>query len=152
LIINLAIERFCNPNFTVTVSSFELAITAENGKCSYGVNNVGTYNSTFDKKDIVDQVNENPAGHFNYSQLMDEANKHTYVVTELFENSDIPESVFSMFLPEDSLPTTTFRDIPLKKIKRNGVKYLCYPTPSDYVYNSLKLTRKEVDYICYPRT
>ena len=148
----LAIERFCSPNFSVPISNFEFKITAENGNCSYGIDNVGTYNSTFNKKDVVDQVNENPAGHFNYTQLIDEAKNHTYVVTEVFEDGEIPESMFSMFLPEETLPTTTFQDVPPKKRKKNRVKYMCYPTPPNYVYDALKHTnRKKVDYACYPR-
>jgi len=39
--------RFYSPEFTVPVSGFEFKITSENGMCSYGVGNVGTYNNTF---------------------------------------------------------------------------------------------------------
>ena len=150
LIILLAIGRFCSPNFRLSLSSFRFKVTAENGKCSFGIDKVGAYNSNFNRGDVVDQVIENPAGHFNYTELIDETKKYTYVVTELFENTTIPKSVFSTFLPKETLPTTTFHDVlPMKKII-SGIWYLCYPTPNGYAYNALKFTSREnVDYVCY---
>ena len=148
----LAIETFCSPNFSVPISGHEFKITAKNGKCSYGLDNYGIYNSNFSRGDVVDQVNENPAGHFDYAELIDETKKYTYVLTELFENADIPKSVFSTFLPKQTFPTTTFHDVPPRKTKKKRVKYLCYPTPAKYVYKALRFTsRKKVDYVCYHR-
>ena len=79
--------------------------------CSYGVCNVGHYNSTFEKKDIADQC-FNPAGQFDYDQLISQAKNQTYVLTELFSTTDIPQSIFSVFLPKETLPTTKFLGAP----------------------------------------
>ena len=76
--------------------------------CSYGAGNIGTYNRTFFQKDIIDQAYGNPAGKFNYAQLLSQAKMQTYVLTELFNETDISESIFSVFMPDEMLPTTTF--------------------------------------------
>ena len=76
--------------------------------CSYGVGNTGSYARTFSKNDITDQVYNNPAGHFDCKQLLDQAKLQTYVITELFSATCVPKSVFSVFLPHDAFPTTDF--------------------------------------------
>ena len=76
--------------------------------CSYGIGNVGTYISSFASTEIADQAFNNPAGQYNYTQLLGQAMSQAYIVTDLFENSDIPESLFSTFLPDESMPTTEF--------------------------------------------
>ena len=129
--------------------SVELKITAGNGGCSYGVDNIGTYNSNFNRGDVVDQVNENPAGSFDYAELIDETKKYTYVVTELFKSTNISESVFSIFLPRNKLPTTTFHDATPGQAEHEGIIYICYPTPVDYDYNAPMITDGIVDYVCY---
>ncbi|XP_065903024.1 uncharacterized protein [Dysidea avara] len=103
-----AIEELCSPNFSIPVSTFEMKIVSENGMCSYGVGNVGSYNNTFTRTDVLDQAYNNPAGYYNYTELIDQANTQTYVLTRLFDKTDIPESVFSVFLPDETLPTTNF--------------------------------------------
>ena len=85
-----------------------MKIVSENGMCSYGVGNVGSYNNTFTRTDVLDQAYNNPAGYYNYTELIDQANTQTYVLTRLFDKTDIPESVFSVFLPDETLPTTNF--------------------------------------------
>ena len=79
--------------------------------CSYGVCNVGHYNDSFRKQDIADQC-FNPAGQFDYDQLIHQAKNQTYVLTELFNTTEIPKSVFSVFLPGETLPTTKFLEAP----------------------------------------
>ena len=76
--------------------------------CSYGVGNTGSYTSSFSERDIRDQAFKNPAGKFKYMELLDQAKMQTYVLTELFDNTCIPKSVFSVFLPYTTLPTTDF--------------------------------------------
>lgn len=80
--------------------------------CSFGVGNVGTYNSTFTERDIAAQVFNNPAGQYNYTQLLSQAKNQTYVITELFGNSNISPSVFTTFLPNETFPTTDFLSAP----------------------------------------
>ena len=80
--------------------------------CSYGIGNVGTYNSIFTSTDIVDQVFGNPAGRFDYNELIEQAMDQTYVITDLFDNSDLPMSLFSIFLPNTTMPTTDFLSDP----------------------------------------
>ena len=79
--------------------------------CSYGVCNVGHYNDTFTKKDVADQC-FNPAGQFDHDQLINQAKNQTYVLTELFSTTEIPKTVFSLFLPGETLPTTEFLKAP----------------------------------------
>ena len=79
--------------------------------CSYGVCNVGHYNDTFTKQDVADQ-NFNPAGQFDHDQLINQAKNQTYVLTELFSTTEIPKSVFSLFLPGETFPTTEFLESP----------------------------------------
>jgi len=105
-------EKFCDPNFSVKVITFTIKMTAANGMCSFGAGNVGTYNSTFTKKDIPAQVFNNPAGQFNYTQLLSQAKTQTYVITELFNSSNISPSVFTTFLPNETFPTTDFLSAP----------------------------------------
>ena len=107
-----AIQKFCGPEFTVPVSGLEFKITSENGMCSFGVGNVGTYNSTFTKRNVIDQAYDNPAGFFNYTELIDQAKSQTYVIIDLFSNTEIPRSVFSVFLPNEVFPTIDFLSAP----------------------------------------
>ena len=86
--------------------------TSANGMCSFGPGNVGSYNRTFIEEDIAYQAFNNPAGQFNYSQLLDEAKKQTYIITGLFNNSDISPSMFNIFLPDETIPTTDFLTAP----------------------------------------
>ena len=79
--------------------------------CSYGAGNVGTYNSTFEQEDITAQAFNNPAGRYNYTQLLNQARSQTYVITELFNNSDISPTVFNIFLPNEAIPTTDFLSV-----------------------------------------
>ena len=76
--------------------------------CSYGVGNVGTYNSSFTGVDINEQAFNNPAGRYNYSELVAQAMNQTYVINELFDNSGVPQSLFLTFLPNDTMPNTSF--------------------------------------------
>ena len=76
--------------------------------CSYGVGNVGTYNSSFTGVDINEQAFNNPAGRYNYSELVAQAMNQTYVISELFDNSGVPQSLFFTFLPNDTMPNTSF--------------------------------------------
>ena len=78
--------------------------------CSYGVGNVGTYNNTFVHEDIAAQP-FNPAGEYNYTQLLNQARNQTYIITELFSNLDISPMMFSLFLPNEAIPTTDFLSI-----------------------------------------
>ena len=87
-------------------------LTAADGMCSYGIGNVGTYNSDFTSTDIASQVFNNPAGRYDYGQLIGQAMNQTYIVTDLFENLDDPSSLFSTFLPGETLPTTEFLSAP----------------------------------------
>ena len=79
--------------------------------CSYGADNVGTYNSTFMQEDITAQAFNNPAGRYNYTQLLNQARSQTYIITELFNNSDISPTMFNIFLPNEAIPTTDFLSI-----------------------------------------
>ena len=94
------------------MSGFDIKLVAENGMCSYGVGNVGTYNSTFTKRNVIDQAYDNPAGYYNYTELISQAKGQTYVLTRLLGNTDISESVFLVFLPNETLPTTDFLSAP----------------------------------------
>jgi len=80
--------------------------------CSYGVGNVGTYNSSFASMDISEQMFNNPAGQYNHTQLIDQAVNQTYIITDLFNSSNMLESFFSTFLPNDTMPTTAFLSDP----------------------------------------
>ena len=101
-------EKFCSPTFGIQYSGITLKITADNGMCSYGVGNVGTYNSTFMQEDIAAQAFNNPAGQYNYTQLLNQARSQTYIITELFSNSDISPTMFNIFLPNEAIPSTDF--------------------------------------------
>ena len=76
--------------------------------CSYGIGNEGTYNSSFTSTDIANQIFNNPAGRCDYEQLLGQAMNQTFIVTDQFENSDILESLFSTFLPDEPMPSTEF--------------------------------------------
>lgn len=91
-----------------------LKVISANGMCSYGVGNTGNYTSMFSKRDIKDQVYSNPAGQFDYIQLVNQAKMQTYVITELFDTSStcISKSLFSLFLPHKTFPTTDFLNAP----------------------------------------
>ena len=82
--------------------------------CTFGVDSVSPYMSTFDRLEISDQE-DNPAGTFNLAQLREQARPQTYAVTDLLTNrSDI------MMLYENVLPG---RDIP-------NLDFLTAPTPT----------------------
>ena len=104
-------DKFCNPTFSIEYSGITLQVTTENGMCSYGTGNVGTYNSTFVREDIAVQTFNNPAGRYNYTQLLNQARSQTYIITELFTNSDISSTMFNIFLPNEAIPTTDFLSI-----------------------------------------
>ena len=109
------ITQFCDPSYTIEVPGYSnpIPITAPNGMCSYGIGNVGTYTSIFTSTDIVDQVFDNPAGRFDYDELIEQAMDQTYVLTDLFDNNpDLPMSLFSIFLPNTTMPTTDFLSDP----------------------------------------
>ena len=106
-----ATKTFCSPDFSVKCYGFEFPVIEANGTCSYGVCNVGHYNDTYKKQDVADQC-FNPAGQFNYDQLINQAKNQTYVLMELFSTTEIPKSVFSTFLPGETLPTTNFLEAP----------------------------------------
>ena len=144
-------QKICSPEFNIPVSGFNFKVTAENGMCSYGVGNVGTYNSTFTKRDVIDQVHDNPAGQFDYDELIGQAKEQTYVLTSLFSTTDIPEAVFSVFVPNEIIPTTIFQNLSQTKVK---IKYFCYPTPPNYsitTQNVVSIKRSNADYACFPR-
>lgn len=69
---------------------------------------MGTYNSIYSSLDIADQAFSNPAGRYDYTQLLQQAMSQTYVITDLFNNTDVPESLFSIFLPNDTMPSIDF--------------------------------------------
>ena len=79
--------------------------------CSYGVGNIGTYNNIFTLEDIGVQTLNNPAGRFNYTQLLNQARSQTYIITELFSNSDISPTLFNVFLPNEEIPMTDFLSV-----------------------------------------
>ena len=108
LYIAIGIAEFCSPDFAIMVSSFSVPITATNGMCSYGIGNVGTYDSSFTSTDIADQAFNNPAGRYDYEQLLGQAMNQTFIITDLFENFDIPVSLFPTFLPDEPMPSTEF--------------------------------------------
>ena len=60
--------------------------------CSYGVHNVGQYVSKFTGRDIRDQVFDNPAGQFNYNQLIVQARNQTYILNELMTDLMMSDS------------------------------------------------------------
>lgn len=117
--------EICDPDFSIPISNvatiiptlspfitpppvITINLTAPNGMCSYGVGNTGNYDSSFSKIDIKDQAFGNPAGKFCYGQLLSQAKMQTYIITELFGSTCIPKSVFSVFLPYNTCPTTDF--------------------------------------------
>lgn len=105
--------KFCDPSFSLASGIYEkIKSTSANGECSFGVGSVGTYNSTFTKQDIAAQTFNNPAGQFNYTQLLNQAKDQTYMITELFDNWHISPSLFTIFLPNETIPTTDFLSAP----------------------------------------
>jgi len=83
--------------------------------CSYGVHNIGRYVSKFTGRDIRDQVFDNPAGRFDYDQLISQARNQTYIVNELMTElmmssatAETAQAIFSTYLPDEILPTTDF--------------------------------------------
>ena len=76
--------------------------------CSYGIGNVGTYDSSFTSTEIADQAFNNPAGRYNYEQLLEQAMGQSYIVTDLFESPNISETLYFTFLPNETVPTTEF--------------------------------------------
>ena len=108
VIMYTAKETLCDPNFSIKYLSFTFKTTAANGVCSFGVENVGTYNSTFMQEDIAAQAFTNPAGQYNYSQLLNQAKTQTYVITELFDDYHISPSIFNIFLSNEMIPSTDF--------------------------------------------
>jgi len=125
----VATKEFCSPDFVINFLELQFRVTTTNGMCSFGVCNVGHYNTTFTKKDVADQ-RFNPAGQFNYSQLIDQAKNQTYVLTELFGNTQIPKSMFSVFLPNKALPTTDFLSAPAPKKPKISPTTTCKSTPA----------------------
>ena len=107
----IATTAFCSPDFSVDFLGSKFQVTEFNGMCSYGLCNVGYYNNTFEKQDVADQC-FNPAGQFDHDQLINQAKNQTYVLTELFSTTEIPKSLFSLFLPGETLPTTEFLKAP----------------------------------------
>ena len=105
-------ETLCDPTFSMSIIHYTFKTTAANGMCSFGLGNVGSYNSTFTEEDIAYQAFNNPAGQYNYTQLIDEAEMQTYIITELFNNSDVSPSMFNIFLPDERIPTTDFLTAP----------------------------------------
>ena len=105
-------ETLCDPSFSRRLLHYTFKTTAANGMCSFGLGNVGSYNSTFTEEDIAYQAFNNPAGQYNYTQLLDEAEMQTYIITELFNDPDISSSVFNVFLPDETIPTTDFLAAP----------------------------------------
>ena len=105
-------ETLCDPTFSQQFLSFTFKTTSANGNCSFGLGNVGTYNSTFMEEDIAYQAFNNPAGQYNYTQLLNQAEMQTYIITELFNDPDISPSMFNIFLPNEAIPTTDFLSAP----------------------------------------
>ena len=101
-------ETLCDPTFNMSIIHYTFKTTAANGMCSFGPGNVGSYSSTFTEEDIAYQVFDNPAGQYDYTQLVEEAEMQTYIITELFNDSDISPSMFNIFLPDETIPTTDF--------------------------------------------
>ena len=147
----LVLEEFCSPISSIPVSGSDIKLIKEDGICSYGVGNVGTYNSTFTKRDVIDQVHDNPAGYYNYNELIGQAKEQTYVLTSLFSKVNALESVLSVFLPNETFPTTTFQDLQVQKLERYGITFFCYPTPSKDDYSTQPPLKFSTNYICYPR-
>jgi len=104
----IGVAEFCSPDFSLSVLSLQVFVTAPNGMCSYGVGNVGNYTSRFTGRDIRDQAYDNPAGDYDYTSLIDQARDQTYVLIELFADETTPQMLFSTFLPGEMLPTTQF--------------------------------------------
>ena len=105
-------ETVCDPTFSQQFLSYTFKTTSANGNCSFGLGNVGIYNSTFMEEDIAYQAFNNPAGQYNYTQLHNQAEMQTYIITELFNDPDISSSMFNIFLPNEAIPTTDFLSAP----------------------------------------
>ena len=105
-------ETLCDPSFNQMFRGYTFKTTSANGNCSFGLGNVGTYNSTFMEEDIAYQAFNNPAGQYNYTQLHNQAEMQTYIITELFNDPDISSSMFNIFLPNEAIPTTDFLSAP----------------------------------------
>jgi len=144
-------EKYCDPNFSIKVThaAYRIKITATNGMCSFGTGNVGTYNSTFNEKDIAAQVFNNPAGQFNYTQLLSQAKTQIYVITELFGSSNISPSVFTTFLPNETFPTTDFLSAPapihpsliIRPTKTSNLMTTTIPTMINTITDSTTITK-----------
>ena len=104
----VGIGEFCSPDNRINVSSFSIPITSPNGMCSYGIGNVGSYNSSFTSAEIADQAFDNPAGHYDYEQLLEQAMGQSYIVTDLFESPNISETLYFTFLPNETVPSIEF--------------------------------------------
>ena len=75
--------------------------------CTIGVGNVGSYLTSFDCPEIVDQIN-NPSGSFNVSQLLQQARQLPYVVTDIMSNRSDIMMLYSAVLPGRPVPDTSF--------------------------------------------
>ena len=75
--------------------------------CTIGVGNVGSYLTSFDCPEIVDQIN-NPSGSFNVSQLLQQARQLPYVVTDIMLNRSDIMMLYSAVLPGRPVPDTSF--------------------------------------------
>ena len=108
-------EALCDPSFSQTFFGYTFKTTSANGNCSFGLGDVGTYNSTFMEEDIAYQAFNNPAGQYNYTQLHNQAEIQTYIITELFNDPDtnISSQMFNIFLPDEAIPTTDFLSAPV---------------------------------------
>ena len=105
-------ETLCDPSFSQQFLGLTFKTSSANGNCSFGLGNVGTYNSIFKEEDIAYQAFNNPAGQYNYTQLHNQAEMQTYIITELFNDPDISSSMFNIFLPNEAIPTTDFLSAP----------------------------------------
>ena len=110
--------------------------------CSYGLCNVGYYNDTFKSKTYVADQCFNPAGQFDHDHLINQAKNQTYALTELFSTTEIPKSLFSLFLPGEILPTTDFLKAPAPtKPTINPTTTCIAPTSSTAIEPSVTSTR-----------
>lgn len=75
--------------------------------CTIGVNNTGSYTSTFTDLEISEQV-DNQVGPFNLSQLRDQAAQLPYVLTSLLMDSNDTRMLYGNVLPGREIPNLSF--------------------------------------------